>query len=173
VAVAGCLAVSLLPGPLRGAGEPEPGTPAGVFERLKRLAGAWEGRSTKGWTDTAEIKVIAGGSVVEQRSFEAHPGEEMRTLFSMDGDRLVLTHYCVAKRHPRLVASEIGDSGKTVTFTFLDGLNLPSRDLGHMDSLVMRFQDDDHYVARWTWYQDGQERWMEEIQRTRLRGAAP
>jgi hypothetical protein len=157
--------------PLRGEAAPDPATAAGVFERLKGLAGRWEGRSTKGWTDTAEIKVIAQGSVVEQRSFEAHPGEEMRTLFAMDGERLILTHYCVARRHPRLVASEIADSGATITFTFLDGLNLPSRDLGHMDKLVMRFRDDDHYVAQWSWYQDGQERWMEEIHRTRLRGA--
>jgi hypothetical protein len=167
------LALSLAARPLPGADAPAPGTPAGVFERLKRLAGAWEGRSTKGWTDTAEVRVIAGGSVVEQRSFESHPGEEMRSLFAMDGDRLVLTHYCVARRHPRLVASEIADAGRTVTFTFLDGLNLPARDLGHMDKLVMRFQDDDHYVAQWTWYQDGQERSMEEIRRTRVRPSGP
>jgi hypothetical protein len=166
---AGALAAFLLPAAGWAAG-PDPATPAGVFERLKGLAGAWEGRSTKGWTDTAEIKVIAGGSVVEQRSFESHPGQEMRTLFSMDGERLVLTHYCVAKRHPRLLASAIEDGGNRVTFTFLDGLNLPSRELGHMDKLVLRFQDDDHYVAQWTWYQDGRESWMEEIHRTRVRG---
>jgi hypothetical protein len=169
-AAAGLLAAAAALGGEHG---PDAASAAGVFERLKGLAGRWAGRSTKGWTDTAEIVVIANGSVVEQRSFESHPGEQMRTLFAMDGERLVLTHYCVARRHPRLVASEIEDGGATVTFTFLDGLNLPSRDLGHMDKLVLRFQDDDHYVARWSWYQDGRERWMEEIQRTRVRGGAP
>jgi hypothetical protein len=58
-----------------------------AFARFKGLAGRWQGRSTRGWTDTSTIRVIAGGSVVEMASFDAHPGEEMRTLFHLDGDR--------------------------------------------------------------------------------------
>lgn len=171
----GVASLGLLVGaePLRRANPPDPAAAAAAFERLKGLAGRWEGRSTKGWTDTSEVRVIAKGSVVEQRAFDAHPGEEMRTLFSMDGDRLILTHYCVARRHPRLVASEIADSGRTITFTFLDGLNLPTRNLGHMDKLVMRIQDDGRYSSQWTWYQDGRESWMEEIHNARVRDAAP
>jgi hypothetical protein len=32
-----------------------------------------------------------------------------------------------------------------------------------MDKAVFRWLDDDHYSSRWTWYEGGQERWMEEI----------
>src|SRR5262245_58067011 len=94
---ASAVVVESIPAVARGAASPA--TPAAAFERLKRLAGRWEGRSTKGWTDTGQVKVIAGGSVVELASFDAHPGEEMRTLFYLDGDRLMLTHFCVARRH--------------------------------------------------------------------------
>jgi len=140
-----------------------------AFERFKALAGEWEGKSTKGWTDRVRYRVIAAGSVVEGTSFDAHPGETMATMYYLDGDRLLLTHYCVAKNQPRLVASSFAADEKSITFTFLDGTNLRSRDQGHMDKVVYRFHDPDHFTSRWTWYQDGQERWMEEIEHRRVR----
>ena len=80
-----------------------------AFERIEALAGSWEGRSSAGWTARIDVEVIARGSAVLERSnFEAHPGETMLTLFHRDGPALVLTHYCVAGKQPRLVASEIG-----------------------------------------------------------------
>jgi GH24 family phage-related lysozyme (muramidase) len=142
-----------------------------AFERFRALEGSWRGKSTKGWTDTAVFRTIAGGSVVTETSFDAHPGETMLTAYHLDGDRLLLTHYCVAQNQPRLVASTIEEGGGTVTFTFLDGTNLPSRDRGHMDKAVFRFEDADHFTSRWTWYQDGTERWMEEIRMERVRTA--
>ena len=98
-----------------------PRTARAAFERLKALAGTWEGRSTKGWDETLRYEVIAGGSVVLETSVDAHPGETMATAFHMDGDRLMLTHYCVARNQPRLVATSFEDGGRTVVFTFRDG----------------------------------------------------
>ena len=139
-------------------------TPArAAFEQFKRLAGNWHGRSTRGWEEAVSYKTIANGSVVVSTSFDAHPNETMMTMFHMDGERLMLTHYCVARNQPRLVATSFDADGRTVTFTFLDGANLPTRDRGHMDKAVFRFIDDDHVTSRWTWYQDGKESWMEEI----------
>jgi len=140
---------------------------AAAFERLKALSGEWVGKSTKGWTDNVTFKTIAGGSVVVETSFDAHPGETMITTFAMDGPRLLLTHYCVARNQPRLVATGFDEGGSRITFTFLDGTNLPTRDRGHMDKAVFRFLDEDHFSTRWTWYQDGKETWMEEIRMER------
>ena len=139
-------------------------TPARLaFERFKKLEGAWQGRSTKGWEEVVNFKTIAQGSVVVETSFDAHPNETMMTMFHLDGERLMLTHYCVAKNQPRLIATEIAADGQTITFTFLDGGNLPTRNKGHMDKAVFRFVDDNHVASQWTWYQDGKENWMEEI----------
>lgn len=139
-------------------------TPASLaFERFKGLEGAWQGRSTKGWEEVVNFKTIAQGSVVVETSFDAHPNETMMTMFHLDGERLMLTHYCVARNQPRLIATEFADEGRTITFSFLDGGNLPSRDRGHMDKAVFRFQDDNHVSSQWTWYQNGKESWMEEI----------
>lgn len=148
-------------------------TPAqAAFERLKKLDGHWSATSTKGWTETMTFRTMAAESAVVETSLNAHPDEAMTTVFHMDGDRLLLTHYCVAKNQPRLMATEFADGGRTVTFTFLDATNLPTRDHGHMDKVVYTFADDDHFTSRWTWFENGKERWMEEVTATRERVAA-
>jgi hypothetical protein len=138
------------------------------FEHFKTLAGEWVGTSTKGWQEQIRFNVIANGSAVEERSFDAHPGETMLTIVHLDGERLMLTHYCAAKNQPRLLATKISPDGKTYEFTFLDATNLPSRDKGHMDKAVYRFVDADHFTTQWTWYQDGKEKWLEEIEMVRI-----
>ena len=74
----------------------------------------------------------------------------------------------MSKTQPRLLATSFDDDGRTLTFTFLDGTSLPSRDRGHMDKLVLRFLDENHMIKQWTWYQNGKEEWLEEIHLERL-----
>ena len=141
-----------------------------AFERLKKLEGKWRGKSTRGWEEDVTYKAIAGGSVVMSTSFDAHPGETMATMFHLDGGKLMLTHYCVAKNQPRLIASEISPDGRRIVFTFLDATGIPSRDAGHMDKAVYEFTDDAHFTSQWTWYSKGAERWMEKIESERIGG---
>jgi len=151
-----------------------PPTPAQLaFERLKATEGVWEGRSTKGWVERTVIKTIAGGSCVMSTSFDAHPNESMVTMYHLDGEHLMLTHYCVAGNQPRMRATEISPDGSRIVFTFLDGTNLPSRDRGHMDQAIFRFESPDCFTSRWTWYQNGKERWMEEIVCARIMEKTP
>jgi len=145
-------------------------TPArAAFERFMKMEGAWTATSTKGWTEELRFQLIAGGSTVVETSRDAHPDETMATVFHVDGERLMLTHYCVAKNQPRLVATTFADEGRTVTFTFLDATNLASRDHGHMDKVVYKFVNDDLVTSQWTWFERGKERWMEEVTAVRKR----
>ncbi|MCI0348944.1 MAG: hypothetical protein L0Z53_05910 [Acidobacteriales bacterium] len=143
-----------------------------VFERFKALAGDWEGKSTKGWTDRIKFTILAEGSAVEERSFDAHPGQTMVSIIHPDGDRLLLTHYCAAKNQPRLKLTSASEDGRRVTFEFLDGTNLPSRDRGHMDKVVFTFPDDDNFTSQWTWYEKGKETWQEVIEHRRVRSVS-
>lgn len=149
-----------------------PPVPAAVasatFDSLKKLAGKWVGKSTKGWEEQITLKVIAGGSVLIENSFEAHPGEEMLTAWYLDGSELQLRHFCIAGNQPRLSATSVSPDGKEIVFTFLDATNLPTRDKGHMDKALYRLAGADSFSAQWTWYQDGRESWMEEVQYRRL-----
>ena len=168
--IGGLMLLSTAAGTRGGPAGPDTPSAKEVFERFRALAGEWRGRSTRGWADRAEVLVIAAGSVVVSSSeFEAHPDETMLTMFHLDGDRLLLTHYCVAKNQPRLRMTSTAEGGKEVTFTFLDATNLASRNQGHMDSVVFRFQDPDHYSSRWSFFKDGREDWMEEIHYERVR----
>ena len=103
---------------------------AAAFEKLKALEGDWMSYSSKGWSGDMSLRVIASGSAVvaTSRFEEAHPGETMLSVFHLDGDRLLLTHYCVARNQPRLEATEISPDLSTITFTFRDATNLASRD---------------------------------------------
>jgi hypothetical protein len=143
-----------------------------AFERFKSLDGLWKGRSTVGWTGTAVFRVIGRGSVVLQTTSFDDPEaatHSMASAIHMDGDQLILTHYCEAGNQPRLVASAVTPDGREITFTFKDGTNLPNRNTGHMDRVVFRFDDADHFYRRWTWYQNGQETWLEAISSERVR----
>jgi hypothetical protein len=142
-----------------------------AFERLAALAGSWEGRSSAGWTSRSEIEVIARGSVVlERTNFEAHPGETMLTLFHKDGPELLLTHYCVAGNQPRLVASSI--AGDELHFTFRDATNLPEVAAGHMGEARFRLEGADAFSSQWSFKQNGQTSWMEEIRYRRRESGA-
>jgi hypothetical protein len=138
-----------------------------AFERFKALEGTWRGRSTRGWEEDVTYRVIAGGSVVHGSSFDAHPGETMATMFYLNEGALELTHYCVAKNAPHLRATSFEEGGRVIEFTFVDGANLSDRNRGHMDRAVFRFLANGRVTSRWTWYQNGQERWMEEIELVR------
>jgi hypothetical protein len=104
------------------------------------------------------MQIIAGGSAILSASkIDPHPGanEVMATLFHLDGDRLMLTHYCVAGNQPRLVATAVRDEGRTIEFSFLDGTNMRSRDDGYMDRAVFTIESSDRYRSRWTFFATG------------------
>lgn len=141
-----------------------------AFEQFKRLAGQWDQHSTKGWQGSASVRVIAGGSALMLTSnIGPHPGadETMVTVVHLDGDRLMLTHYCMARNQPRLVATAISGDGKTIEFGFLDATNLRSADAGHMNRAVYTIESPDRYRSRWTFSRKREESWMEEIVTTR------
>jgi len=140
-----------------------------MFERLKSLEGRWETVSTAGWAEITTFEVIARGSVVmSSTTFAEAPDRKMVTMFHLDGERLVLTHYCEARNQPRLEAEKIDLEAGRVAFVFAGGSNLPNRDHGHMDSAVFTLPGNDTYRSRWSWYEAGENRWMEEITARRV-----
>ena len=69
------------------------------------------------------------------------------TMFHLDGERLILTHYCDAGNQPRMAAT-ISSDGKTIVFDFLEATNLLSSQAGHMQRVTFNFIDADHHTAR-------------------------
>ena len=79
-------------------------TNAQRFDALKKLAGEWvevgkDGKPTDKLVSS--VRVTSAGTAVEETLF---PGSdhEMVTMYHLDGDDLILTHYCSLGNQPRL-----------------------------------------------------------------------
>ena len=86
--------------------------------------------------------------------------EDMITMFNLDGDRLLMTHYCGAATSPACWPAASPD-GKTITFDFLDATNLASPDAAHMHHVVISMLDANHHTEEWTLTDHGKE--MKEV----------
>ena len=123
------------------------------FDELKSLNGTWEGKTSKGQTTQVIYRVTSNGSALMS---EIKGKEDMISMFNLDGDRVVLTHYCAAGNQPRMVASGSPD-GKTITFDFLDVTNLATPDAGHMTRMVLSMPDANHHTEEWIYSDHGKE----------------
>jgi len=116
------------------------------FEQLKVLAGSWEG-NLDGQPLHVSLRVTSRGNALMHEMKGAGPDDPI-TMFNLDGDRLLLTHYCDAGNQPRMVAN-ISPDGKTIVFNFLEATNLLSTQMGHMQRVTFTFIDSDHHTENW------------------------
>jgi len=73
-------------------------------------------------------------------------------MFYLDGDQLVLTHYCDAGNRPRMAAKKSVD-GKTIDFDFMDVAG--STQYGHMHHAAFTVIDANHHTEDWTFMMPG------------------
>ena len=123
-----------------------------ALDKLKLLVGTWQGRTVKGDPVENRYRLTAGGTAVMGE--DKMGSEDMLSLFYVDGDRLLMTHFCPSGNQPRMQAT-ISPDVKSISFDFLDATNLPSPQSGHMHHALYIFTDADHYSQEWTWMQDG------------------
>ena|SRR5579864_7040803 len=84
-------------------------------------------------------------------------GDDMVSMYYVDGDQLLMTRFCPTNNQPRMKAVISADLN-TVTFDFLDATNLPSPQAGHMHRAIFLFSaDPGHYSEEWTWKQEGKD----------------
>ena len=74
----------------------------------------------------------------------------MVTMYHPDGSRIMMTHYCAGGNQPRMRAHVPKGDVDRIAFSFVDATNLPDPKVEHMRSLVVRFEDADHFTQEWT-----------------------
>jgi hypothetical protein len=116
------------------------------FEQLKALAGSWEG-TFEGQPLHVSLRVTSKGNALMHEMRGAGPDDPI-TMFHLDGDRLLLTHYCDAGNQPRMAAT-ISPDGKTIVFNFFEATNLLTSQEGHMQRVTFTFIDSDHHTEKW------------------------
>lgn len=123
------------------------------FALLKGMEGTWEGKSSDGRPVQVTFRMTAGGSALMSEIHGNGP-ENMITMFHMDGDRLLITHYCGAGNQPRMKV--IASDPKSVSFEFFDGTNIGPGD-AHMQHVTFIQTDTDHHVEEWGFLDHGKE----------------
>ena len=149
-------------------GEGQMGPPPYVgspeFERLKAMAGRWEGDMPEGeHADgkgkgmmphySADIRVSANGSAIIERSFPGTPMEMVSVYHDRDGE-LHMTHYCAFGNQPQMGLTSVEDG--VINLDLIEG----SVDLGspHMHSVSIAFNGGDEMAQTWSMYEEGAEK---------------
>ena len=137
------------------------------FEKLKSLAGSWEGPvevvppQPEMSGDKAmhiSLRVTSRGNALVHEMQEAGtPVDSAKydhpvTMFYVDDGRLLLTHYCDAGNRPRMTG-KVSPDGKTVEFEFLDVAG--GTQYGHMHHAVFTIVDANHHTEDWTYMTPG------------------
>ena len=126
-----------------------------AFEKLKSLAGEWEGKENEGGTSipaTTSFRVVSDGSAILNVLGAGTP-HEMVTMFHMDNADLLATHYCAVHNQPRFRYVSSTDP-KVVNFEFKDATNLASPNAAHMVGLKVTMVDANHHFEDWTFRDD-------------------
>jgi hypothetical protein len=139
-----------------------------AFEKLKGLAGHWEATGKEGKTTTS-YEVVANGTAILERIHVPGDKGEMLTVYHLDGDRLVLTHYCEAGNQPHMQAEPFNPASNQLRFDFAGGGNLADLNAGHMHSVVFTFAGADALNADWAWQQDGKPGFHAQMEFHRVR----
>lgn len=128
------------------------------FDKLKTLAGSWEGRvttvppepSVEGKQAHVALRVTSMGNAMMHEMNVADRPDDPITMLYLDADRLMLTHYCDAGNRPRMIAKTSSD-GKTVDFDFVDVAG--NLQYGHMHHATFTILDPNHHSEEWTFMQ--------------------
>ncbi len=108
-----------------------------AFARMKSLSGDWVGPKMMGTRMNMDFRVIAAGSAVLATCF-AGTRNEMITVYYLNGDKLVQTHYCMLGNQPRMKLNTKKSSADTLLFDFAGGDNISSTKM-NMHGQTLRF----------------------------------
>lgn len=141
------------------AAEPAAPKPSSAeFERMKSLVGTWTGKTDfgQGPVDmTVRYRLIAAGSVLEERCFEGTPNE-MVTMYFDKGGKLSMTHYCMMGNQPAMALKS--SDAKSITFDFdASCCTIDPKKESHMHALKLSFIDSDTFTSACQAIMDGKE----------------
>lgn len=118
-----------------------------AFEKLKTLAGSWQG-SVMGMSVQTTIRVTSSGNAILHEVTSSVRPDDPITMIYVDGDRLLLTHFCDSGNRPRMEGKLSPDSN-SVEFNLVDITGSTQR--GFMNRMVFTFVDANHHNGESTW----------------------
>ena len=144
-----------LPTAVLGSGPPRDFSEA--FEALKGLVGTWEAEGKKRTVRFRYHLTGNGSAVVETVYGDDLSNTIMSTVYHLDGERLMLTHYCGAGNQPRIQASVYDPRMRLLRFErFLDVTNLSAAEAYYTRYVEIDMEDPDHLRVRFEGLRNGE-----------------
>lgn len=139
-----------------GAEAGKPGVAAvAAFDKLKTLVGDWEARdgvSYGGKPIRVSYKVVSGGTSLMETYYQVGADYiDMVTIYHLDGDTLMLSHFCDVNNQVRMRAEPVTGEAGTISFNYLDATNLSVSNKEVINKVQIIFRDKDHFTQAWTW----------------------
>jgi hypothetical protein len=131
--------------------------PDGGFDRLKTLAGEWQGTDESGKPVTSTFRLVSNGTALEE-TFQSDKDKQMVTMYTPDGSRVALTHYCSQGNQPKMESEAVTAISDEFAFTFAGAANLASPEDMHLHHLVLQIDDAEHFTETWTIHEKGHDR---------------
>jgi hypothetical protein len=129
------------------------GVEASAFDQLKTLVGEWEGTSREGPVKITYTLVSNSSALMERMQRGSEP--EMITMYSVDGDHILVTHYCSAGNQPQMKSETMKSKAQKYSFSLVRVSGLKTEDEGHMIGLVLTILDNDHLTQEWKYQEKG------------------
>ena len=119
-----------------------------AFAKLKTLTGSWQGKVMDIPIDFT-IRVASSGTAIlhEGNTSAAGPPKNEITMFYLNGDRLLATHYCDGGNRSNM-EGKLSADGKAIEFSFLEVVG-PTRG-GYLKDMVITMIDADHHIVAFT-----------------------
>ncbi len=137
-----------------------------AFDGLKAMAGEWRGKAAGEGAEAEasasehleahhRFRVSAAGTTVMEIMGPDTP-HEMINMYHLDGDELVLTHYCASGNQPTMRLDRAASSGDHLVFDFTGGTNLDAAVDVHIHSAEIRLLADGTVDSVWMGWQGGE-----------------
>ncbi|MFV8755992.1 hypothetical protein ACNOYE_36025 [Nannocystaceae bacterium ST9] len=126
------------------------------FEQLQTLVGTWESPTEGGDAIRVTYRLASYGSILVQTFGSASGDDVTFTIFHLDGEHLMATHYCAQGNQPRLRLdpTATAEDGNLV-FEYLDATNLAGPAAAHLVRLEFAFDGADRYSQIETYTAEG------------------
>ncbi len=143
-------------------------TSEAAFDRLKSLVGEWRGEHGDGQVSRKIYKLTANGqALAEEYNRLDRDDYDMLTVYHLNGDDLMLTHYCIAGNQPRMVSETSGDPD-TLVFSFHDASGIDQPGEAHIHRVVFRFRGEERMAQKWIIRKDGEDQLTEAVEYVRI-----
>lgn len=132
-----------------------------AFDQLKGLEGTWTGEPEAEGVDAEaeaemsgpaihEIQVSAAGNVVME-TMNPDTEHEMINMYHLDGEELLITHYCAGGTQPRMKLNRSESTAEILVFDFVGGTNMDAAD-HYIGSARIKIVDEAHIESIWNGY---------------------